>query len=339
MTDKAKEMAPQIWEAIQKSNNVLLHFHPSPDPDTVGSSMAMMHLISGLGKNVTVISGDSNIPNWLKALPGTNKVLQKNYREINPKDFDLFIIMDSSNMDMISKKTEVKFPENMTTVVIDHHISNSGFGKINLVDDHYVATCHLIYDLMKEWGVELTPEIAACLFLGIYSDSGGFQYPPTGPDTFLAAAELVKIYPNFTDLVFEFGNNNDPGRIKFEGLALSSVEHYFGDKLAISCIPFEAFEKNGLYITDSERSNIPNFLKSVIGWDLGISFIEKEPGKIKLSFRTRDDQKYDLSKIAMALGGGGHKGAAGASIDKPFDEAKKYLLEKLAETYPDLGNP
>ncbi len=88
MTQKTKEMAPVIWEAIQKSNSILLHFHPSPDPDTVGCSLTMYQVLEKLGKRVTLIKGDSDIPIWVTKLPFSDKITPKNYLEINPKEYD-----------------------------------------------------------------------------------------------------------------------------------------------------------------------------------------------------------------------------------------------------------
>lgn len=339
MTQKVKEIAPVIWEAIQKSNNILLHFHPSPDPDVVGSSLALYQVLEGLGKKVTVIKGDSELPSWVKELPCSDKILGKSYEEINPQEFDLFIINDSSTPDMVSQRGEVKFPESMTTVVIDHHASNKDFGMINLVDDSYIANCEIIYNLLKEWGVEISEGVATCLMLGLYTDSGGFKYPKTDDQSFLAASELAKIAPNYFRTILNFENSNDPQRIKFLGLALNSIKLYFNGRVAIAEVSYEDLKRANLEEKDSAKSGLGNYLISVVGWDLGIAFLETEKGKVGLSFRTRNSGEFDLTKIALEFGGGGHKGAAGATIKKSFDEAKKELLEKLSQVYPGLGQP
>jgi phosphoesterase RecJ-like protein len=339
MTQKVKEMAPVIWEAIQKSENVLMHFHPSPDPDTVGSSLTMLQVLEKLGKKATVIKGDSELPLWVNKMPGADKILEKSYQQINPEDYDLFLIMDSSTTGMISNKGEVKFPDSMTTVVIDHHASNTGFGTINLIDPTYIANCEIIYQLIKEWGVELTPGMAKCLMGGLYSDSGGFKYPATNSETFEAATELSKLAPDYTKIIFEIENNESPEKLKYLGLAFSSIETYFNDKVAISVVPYAKLKENNIDAEFTQRSPVSTFLRSIKDWDLVMSLTESEPGISHVSIRTRDAKIYDLSKLASSMGGGGHVGAAGALIKKPFDEAKKYLLEKLAETYPELGQP
>lgn len=336
MSDKVKNLAPEIWAEIQKAKKILLHLHRGPDPDSAGSALAMMHLLKNLGKNVTVIAGDSPLSPSMSALPGYNQILPKNYFEINPKDFDLFLILDSSSLGQISREKEIVFPENLRTVKIDHHQNDANFANINLVDTSYCATAHIIYDLMTEWKVKISPEMAACLFAGIYSDTGGFKYPPTNWETILAGSNLAKIYPDYFRIIFEWENSRTPKQLEFLGLALNSVEHYFSDKVAISFVSYEELQKHGIGKEDTKNVELPNLLKSVTGWIVGISAIETSPGNMEIGLRKREYEGPDLSKLALALGGGGHKAAAGGTIKMPFAEAKKFLLEKIQEVYPDL---
>lgn len=339
MTDKVKQMAPVIWDEIQKSKNILLHCHPSPDPDSIGSTLAFMHFLKKLDKNVTLIIGDSEKPRNLKSLPGFDEIQDKNYFEVDISKFDHFYILDSGAIDQISKKGEIKFPKTLTTVVIDHHSSNQEYGDINLVDTSYGSLAEIIYDLFKTWNVEITPEIAINLFLGIYTDTG-FKYPRTTYHTFETISELTKVYPDFTSMIFQMENNEEPERIKYLGLALNSIETYFKNNVAISAVSMEQLEKLGIKPRHTEKTDIPNILKSVIGWNIGIKMSEVEPGKVNVSFRTRDEKKWDVAKIAVATGaGGGHPAAAGASIKLPLADAKKFLLETIQKVYPELGNP
>lgn len=334
MSEKISELAPQILDLINHSNHILLHCHPSPDPDSIGSVLAVSLALKSLGKNVTVISGDSEPPKSLSFLPGFSEIIPKNYLEINPADFDLFLILDSSNTDMITKKGQVKFPETLKAVVIDHHASNVGFGQINLIEADYPATAQIVYELLKAWQLEITSEIARCLILGLYSDTGGFQYLTFSPDlTLRVASELARIYSDYPKDIFNLDNNNTPGRILFEGLALSSIKLYFNDKVAISEVHLKDWHDKGIKVEDTQKSDIANKLKSVVGWEIGIIFIEAEKNKINIGLRTREADTYDLSKLAASLGGGGHKAAAGATLNISFEQAKQLLLDKIASIY------
>jgi phosphoesterase RecJ-like protein len=340
MADPISSLAPQIWDLIQKSQNILLHLHPSPDQDSAGSALAFWWALTNLGKNPVVFSGDSEKPNWLDFLPGGDRVVIKNYFEIHPQNFDLFIIVDASSPDQISKIGNITFTDTLRTIVIDHHQTNRKYAELNLVDTDSPATGQLVYDLFKLWNINFTPEIAACLFTAIYFDTGGFKYPLTTPKTFRIAGDLIDIYPDFSTLIFNMENQNDPENLLFLGLALSSIEHYFQGHVAISAVSYDRLQKLGITKKHTEKMEVSNFLKTVIGWDIGILFVETQPDIIGLSFRTRDFNKYDVSKIAVATGfGGGHPAAAGATLKMPFTQAKKLLLDSIAKTYPDLGEP
>lgn len=339
MSDKVKQLAPAIWEEIQKAEKILLHCHPNPDPDNIGSSLALYLMLKNLGKDATIIYGDSKKKSQYEFLPKYDEVLEKTFLEIGPENFDLFISCDSGNLEQVSNREPVVFPATMRVINIDHHGTNPEYGNINLVDTDSPATAELIYQLMIEWKTEINEEIAICLFLGIYTDTGGFKYPKTSPDTFLYASELAKIAPNFPEKIFLLENSLEPKQLEYLSLALNSVEHYFDDKVAISANSYEELQKHGIEARHTEKMEISNILKSAVGWDIGIAFTELDIGYCNVSLRTRDSNKYDLSKLAKVIGGGGHPAAAGGRIKMPFDKAKKFLIEKIAEVYPELGTP
>jgi len=341
MTDKVKQLAPTIWAEIQKSTNVLLHLHPSPDGDSIGGALAMMHVLKNLGKQVTLIGGDSALRYQFSSLPGFNEIKAKNFFEISINDFDTFIVQDSSNLDVVSKKGEVIFPVSLTVIAIDHHINNVIPAKISLVEPVYPANSQLLFDLFKEWQVPINKEIAICLYIGIYSDTLGFKIPNTNPDSFLAAYELTIKAPNFPSIVATIEEDKDPQKIKIIGLALSSVEYFFNNKVAISFVTQEQLQKINATKTDIEgtRAEISQMLKSVREPQIVMAFIEYEPDHITCSIRSKDPN-LDVSLLARTAGeGGGHVLSSGASIYKPFAEAKEYMLNILQKLYPDLGTP
>lgn len=343
MNQQLLDLGSKAKEIIDSSNNILLHFHPGPDGDSIGSSLSMMFLLKKLGKDVTVISGDTPKSNTFKILPGYSEVIESTYVDIiknrTATSFDLFIILDSSAPDRISSLEEVKFPEGMKTLVIDHHNSNQNFGDLNIVDPRSASTGEILFELFKLWNVEITPQMAINLFIAISTDTGGFKYDRTTSRTFEIAAELAAIYPDFSTILFELDNNNSINQIKYEKLALSSLETLFGGKVAMASVSYGQFQKEGIESTSLPKSEIANKLKAVVGFEIGISAIERERGVVDASFRTRDPKKYDLSVLAVSLGGGGHAAAAGVSLKTDFNSAKKQIIEKIAQTFPELGNP
>ncbi|MFA6185031.1 MAG: DHH family phosphoesterase [Candidatus Shapirobacteria bacterium] len=329
-------MNKKIWSEIKKAKNILLTLHPSPDGDSIGSNLALFHSLTKMGKKVTLLGGDSEFPKNFSTLPGTDKILPKNFFQINQDDFDLFIIADIASPKLISRQGEIIFNKNLKTIIIDHHQSNPKFADINLVDAKTPATCQLIYNLFQENNIKITKNIAACLFIGIYTDTGGFKYTNTTYKTFLAAANLSKINPNYNKFIFELENNDHPDRLKFLSIILGSVKTYLSGKVAIASLDFETIKESKISNSVINGSEVANSIKSVTGWEIGISMIEYQPNYIKISFRTRDASKYDLSKISTAVGGGGHMAAAGATINGSLTEATDIILKNIKLLFPDL---
>lgn len=337
ISSNISESAPRILAQIKEAKNILLHCHPGPDPDSVGSSLAMKHVLTQLGKSVTMIKGDSALPTAFSSFPGFNDVSLKNFFEIDQSQYDLFLILDTASLGMVSRMQEVKFPPTMKTIVIDHHASNPGFADINFILPDHSSTAEVLFDLFKEWNIAFNHDIAACLFIGIYTDTGAFKYEKTTPETLRKAAELAAFAPDFTKMIFQMNFSNTKGRLLFDGLILSSVETYFNDSVAISPISFKTITKHGITEDEMSGGTGSSQLVTVKGWNIAITMIEKEPNAVRISMRSRDDHPYDVSLITAKLGGGGHKLAAGCRIDKPLAEAKQDVLNAIAEIFPELG--
>ncbi|MFA6297056.1 MAG: bifunctional oligoribonuclease/PAP phosphatase NrnA [Candidatus Paceibacterota bacterium] len=316
-------------DLIKETKSVLLHLHVKPDPDSIGSALAMYHALLGLGKKVTVIKGDSSLPEIFSFLPGFKDIVLKNYFEIDVGEFDLFIVQDSGSKDMISRKGEVIFPDHLKTIVIDHHKTNTKFGDVNFVDASYSSTAEYLYDLFKEWGIEITKDIAQCLYIGIYGDTGGFRYSTTTTRTMSVIAELTRIYPDFPKLIEVLEYNNSKEKIYFDAIALGLIETFFDGRVALSCIPFKTMEEKGITREMSDNNIVAGTLLTVKDWEVTGTLIEKAPGEISISFRSKNNK--DVSEVAVALGGGGHKFASGTNLWCSLEEAKNKVLETLTQ--------
>jgi bifunctional oligoribonuclease and PAP phosphatase NrnA len=328
----------RIWKEIDRSQKILLHLHPSPDGDSVGSALAFYHALIRLGKNVTLIQGDSSVPQNLSHLPGIDKITPQNINQIDLSTFDLFIILDSSSINQITKLADFKLPKKLKTIVIDHHQSNEKFGKTNMVISTSPATAQVVYELLVHRKIKITPQIAACLFVGIFTDTGGFKYLNTSAKTLAIIANLGKIYPKFTQLIFNIENSDSPDRLKFISLMLSSIKTFYSDRVAIASISYEQILSNHLNIDIiGGYSEIANMIKSVVGWDVAVTLVELQPNMVKVSLRTRDSDLYDLSKIALATKtGGGHKAAAGATLSMNLEKAQDSILSIIKKLHPKI---
>ncbi|HTK33571.1 MAG TPA: DHH family phosphoesterase [Candidatus Paceibacterota bacterium] len=327
------EKAPLILAEIQKATSILLHCHPSPDPDSVCSSLAMKAACEQLGKKVTIIRGDAEVlSEGFSRFPGVQTIVGKSFSEVDLSAYDLFIALDSASADRVSAKNPPVFPLPIRSINIDHHKSNTMYADINLVDMCTSATC-ILYQLFSIWGIDITHDIAVNLFMGMYTDSGGFKYYPIDHRVFQAATDLVKKAPDFVDVIFHMENSQNPQSIYFERLALDSVETFLGDNIAMASVSLKQIEDNKIQL-DSIHVDIPNKLKSVVGWNIGMMLVEREPGIVKVSMRSRDFERFDVSKLAVALGGGGHRAAAGIRFSGiTLQEAKEKIVSKAKELY------
>lgn len=333
-------LSTQILRQIKSSRHILLHLHPAPDGDSLGSVLAFYWFLKSLNKDAVLIKGDSDLPQDFRCLPGFDQITPANFFDLDLKRFDLFIALDSSAPNQISKIAPVTFPPNLKVINIDHHPTNTKFANFNLIDTDSPAVSQIVYQLFNQWHVKISPDIAISLLIGIYTDTGGFKYPKTTSATFDIASNLVKISPNFMEYIFQIENNSEPEQLRFKGLALLSIKTYFSKHVAISAVPHRILQKNKITKGHTEKSEISNTLKSVTGWDIGASLVEIDPNLCYLSLRTRDSKKYDLGQIAAATGnGGGHPAAAGATINLPLPEAKRYLLKIIHQLHPELGSP
>lgn len=328
-----------IKTEIDKAQRILLHFHPSPDGDSVGSSLAMFHFLTSLGKKATVIKGDSPLPQYLSALPGFENVIDKNITEIDLGKFDLFISLDASSLSQVTKAENFTLPQSLRVLVIDHHTSNTHYGSVNYVDSTSPATCQIVAQLLEKYRHAFTYDEAVCLLIGLHTDTGGYKYPPTSAITFKIAAKLASVCPDYYRYIFEIENSDSPKRLTLVGYLLSHIENYFGGQVAISSISHQQLRKMDINPGEFGNVEVANQIKAIVGNEIGISMMETSPGQIKISFRKRQNN-YDLSKIAVNTKyGGGHVAAAGATLPFSLPKAKKYLLKIIQETYPELGQP
>lgn len=330
------ETISTIKQYIESSDRILLHLHPSPDGDSVGSALAMYHVLHSMGKDVVVISGDDEPPEAFRALPGFEVIEHKNYFDIDISSFDLFIILDAASLDRVSRKGTIESPPTLKTVVIDHHASNSGFAQHNLILPSAPATAEILFELFEKWAWTITKEMAANLIVGIYTDTGCFRYPGTTKRTLEIFARLVEIYPEYIHLLTQLENTFDRAHYKYMELSLQAIEQYAEGKIILSTVSNDVLTQYGITQQHISRVEFVSYLRMSKDSVIAATLTEKKKGEVGISIRTAIQDRYDVSRIAKRLGGGGHKGAAGATVLGSVDEVKSKLLTAIFEEYPEL---
>ena len=314
------EKSVTILKEIKKAKKILVNCHRGPDSDSVGSALALSRVLTSMDKEVSVIC-PSDIPGDLKFLDNADSIKRVNFSTFDFSDYDLFFVIDSSTYSMVTGLKDGDAPS-INTIVIDHHISNEKFGKINLIDVKMTSTGELLFKIFEDWGITLSKEIAECLLTGIIGDTGSFQYQNVGEGTLRIAASLMDAGADKDKIIYNIYRNIDFKEIKMWGKFIENMK--IEDSFVWSAISLSTYKDFGEY--PYAKEDVANlFFPIVKGTDFGIVMVETNDQVLSVSFRSRSG--FDVSKIAEEVGGGGHKAAAGARREGlPFQEAVNKVL-------------
>lgn len=314
--------------AIGRSSNALLHLHPNPDGDSMGSALASAGMLKQFGVPSTIIRGDSQIPAYFSHFPGSEQIVPVSFSQVDLSGYQLFLCQDCSALDYVTRSPLPPFPPSLVVANIDHHLSNTGFGHINVVNPAAQSTCEIIYDLAREWRVDITPAMAACLYAGIHFDT--VWNPHISARTRDIQSRLEEISPQVKTVLKDM-TTLDPQEQAYLDLSLRSITSWFGDKVAMIAVTQEQICSLGVAEWDITRAKgeATSQAASLPGIEIATHLVETRLGETRISFRTREPQ-IDVSGIATELGGGGHRTAAGAGLNLPLDQARVEVLNAIA---------
>ena len=308
----------QLAEAISRllqADNILLLCHKNPDGDTVGSAMALCHVLKSLGKTAAVLCADP--------IPSRYAYMQLCLFEEGDFEPHFVVAVDVAGIqlfgDSIAEYTR------RIDMCIDHHPSNSGYADCMLLDGDAAATAEIIYELLTAIGTEITPTIADCLYTGLSTDTGCFKFANTTARTHEIAAKLITAGASLVKLNNILFESKSRSRLAIERLALESLEYSFGGRCATVYLTKEQIAETGADGTDLE--GITSLPRMIEGVEVGITIRQQPTGSYKVSVRTVTG--VDASAICAHLGGGGHKQAAGCELLGSLDNAKAALLTEV----------
>jgi bifunctional oligoribonuclease and PAP phosphatase NrnA len=314
----------EALEELRLADRLLLTTHENPDGDALGSLLAAHLVLEQLGKDSVMYMSPDEFP-----LPWEYRQMRFDGLVGTPPDDvgeRVLVFLDCGNIDRMPADFTKR--DGAHIVNIDHHHDNTRFGTVNLVVPEASCTAEIVWELAKELGAAITPQIADALYVGLVTDTGRFQYENTTPAAHRMAAELIeggvephRVYRRlYEELPFR--------RLQLLQRALASVERHDGGSLTVAHLDRHDFEETGAPETDSE--GIVDHLRAVEGTAVAILVREllgeDREGLRKVSLRASDG-RVDVSRIARAMGGGGHPQAAGFSTALPYDE----LIAKLRE--------
>jgi phosphoesterase RecJ-like protein len=315
-----------VAESLRANDRFLVVTHENPDGDALGSLLGATLALRGLGKDVVMyLAGDAPLPAEYGFLP-----LAELRREL-PEDVESRVVLalDCANESRIGPVPELL--ERAPLVIdVDHHHDNTRFGGVNLIVADASSTAEIVRDLLHELDVPLTPEIAEALYVALVTDTGRFQYANTTPKALRLAAELVEAGADVHKVFQDVYENVQFAKLKLLARALERAQVYEGGRLVVSYLLRNDFAEVGAVEPYSE--GIIDFLRAVEGADMAALIREPPRGGSparRISLRASHDE-LDVSAIARASGGGGHRQAAGFSSDASIAEITEFLRSEFA---------
>jgi phosphoesterase RecJ-like protein len=317
-----------IAEAIREHDRFLVTTHENPDGDALGSLLATKLMLKQLGKDVVVyLAGQVPLPREYGFME------LEDLRREPPVDAPerVLIAVDCANERRLGPDPSVVRGAPLV-IDIDHHHDNTRFGQLNFIEGRASSTGEILYDLLKELGIELTPEIAEALYIAIVTDTGRFQYANTTAKSLRLAAELVEAGADVHRVFQGVYENVAFAKLKLIARALEHARVYEGGRVVVSHLEKDDFDAAGAEEPYSE--GIIDLLRAVEGAE--IAALIREPPTVngptrRVSLRTTSEG-VDVSAIARKSGGGGHPQAAGFSSEASVDEIIDFVrLEYLAQ--------
>ncbi len=300
---------------LHQNDHYVILTHRRPDGDTIGSSAALCRILRKLGKTAHVLRNEevSDRFSWLHEGLTTEEV----------REGDILITTDVASPQMLPKAFEPYLGR--IALRIDHHGSATSFTEQELVDPSSASCAEIIFDLMEYLWVEMDEKIADAIYVGTSTDTGCFRYANTTAHTFLTAAACTAAGARTFQLNQELFETNTLGRLQIQAWIVENMQIFEEGKLAIVAIPRAVEEKIG--VTEDDMDNISSFPRTIAGVKMAATLRETREGDVKLSVRAVPG--WDATRITEQFGGGGHKGAAGATLHMALPEAAKAVEEAM----------
>ena len=314
----AQDPMQQILQELRSRDRFLVVSHARPDGDAVGSVLTMACVLKQMGKMVDLVLADP-VPTVYRTLPDVHTIREA--RDINSSLYDAAIILECDGTD----RTGITGLDDLFVINIDHHRTGCNYGALNWIDADASAVAAMVYDLALAAGVDVTAGMATCMYTALMTDTGSFTYPGTSAETFTLAHTLIARGAKADTVARDVLYSVPAARIHLLGLALSRI--HIAGPLAWTHIYQDDLQQ--LSASDEDSEGTVNYLISIAEIEAA-AFLRELPGTPQ-RFRTslRSKSNVDVSRVASVCGGGGHRNAAGCTLDGPFEDAIAHILTQL----------
>ena len=303
-----------IKRRLGEAERILITGHIRPDGDAIGSMLGLGLALEEAGKHVQMVL-PAGLPHVFEHLEGTALV-----QEEVEGDIDTFISVDCAEFSRIHEELQ-SFGE--PHINIDHHITNTNYAEINLVEADSVATASILTEHLPAWGLSITRPIAAALLTGLITDTLGFRTLNMNSKAFRQAAKLMDTGVNLPDLYYQALISRSFKAARYWGSGLSNLER--DGKMVWAVLSLK--ERKAIKYRGNDDADLINVLAAIEESPIALVFVEQSGGGVKVSWRARG-KKWDVAKVAAKFGGGGHRAAAGATIEGSLSEIKPKVLSE-----------
>lgn len=323
-----------IAQLIENAHELVICAHTSPDGDALGSGLALAEIIRRKWPKVSVtnlLADDAEIPRIYRFLPGADAFVRPSDYTLVP---DLFILVDLSVKPRLSH-AEAVCDRARHVAILDHHPCEKPFGDARVIRAGAAATGVIISEFAEFIGVDITPDIADCLYCAITTDTGRFQYQNADSEAFNVASHLVEAGASPARVSLNVYQSFRLQYLHLEALVLGRIVTFSKGRIAYSYATANDFERTGADLDESD--GLIDDVRSVEGSEIALFLKEVPGGKVRGNLRSKGE--IDVSSVARELGGGGHKAAAGFSFTGDIDQALSRVLPLLTAFYEDMGEP
>ena len=330
--EKSPESASfeQIGEVFRDHQSFVIISHVRPDGDAIGSQIALGYSLIAAGKTVYLINEDG-LPDNLAFMAGSGKI---ELPPAAPLDVDVAIALDTATQPRLGDRALHAAANAKIWLNIDHHISNPGYGDLNLIDSTSPATGQILYQLIIALGLPLPAETRDAIYVAVSTDTGSFQYPSTTAITYDLAADLTRRGLDVGTINSKIYDNYPFRRLELMRELLKTLELSPDGLVAHWELRDQVRIDLGLLPEDSE--GLIDTIRAIRGVQLAVFFEELVDGKIRVSMRSKD-RRLNVCQIAMEFGGGGHALAAGIRMKAPLKEAKALVLAAIRRRIEAAG--
>jgi len=314
-------------EIVESHERFLLTSHIRPDCDALGSELGMAGVLESLDKQVLIVNGQPTPPNLQFIDPDRRiKALGVDVQAKDLEEVEVLMVLDTGAWAQLGPMADIVKSTRARKILLDHHVDADELGAELFKNTRAEATGRLVAEAAAQLRVPLTPEIARPLFAAVATDTGWFRFGSTTGDTLRLAGQLMDAGADPVAIYADLYERDSLARLQLRGRILSRTKNELNGRLVYTAALKEDFTATGALASDTE--DVINLTLAIAGTEVAVIFVEQASGGFKLSFRSRVPH-VNCNELARQFGGGGHKAAAGAFINEPFEAAQSKVLDAV----------